>query len=163
MSVVIIIRRSCSHREQINGEGDLVDHPDFGSFELAFSNGAKGLDASQRGLSSGQCLEPAHGTQSLLQCDMITLDPIVQIPAVNVADGVFGPEPADDLADHLCRAVRLVGDDRKRLIAPNGVSGPAQKGPCCPGIPPCREAEIDQLAELNPGPPMVRQRPPIRS
>lgn len=163
MSVVAIVRRSCSLLEQFSDEGDLVDHPDFKSFELAFSNGAKGFDTGERGLGSGQCLEPAHGTQSLLQRGMITLDPIVQILAVNVADCILRPEPAVDLADHLCRAVSLVVDDCKRLIAPNGVSGPAQKGPCCPGIPPCREAEIDQLAELNPGPPMVRQRPPIRS
>ena len=82
MFVVGFARQSRSFLEQFGDEGDLVDHRSFTILELAFSNGAEGFDASERGLGSGKRLEPAHGTQSLLQRGMITLDPIVQILTV---------------------------------------------------------------------------------
>lgn len=91
MLIVTIARRSCSHREQIGVEGDRVDHAGFTAPELAFSNGAEGFDTGERGLGFGQRLKPPHGTQALLQCGMLTLDPIVQILEVDVADGISGP------------------------------------------------------------------------
>lgn len=133
--------------------------PGLTTLESASSNGAEGFDTGERGLGSGHRLDPPHGTQSLLQCGMITLDPIVYILAVNVADGIFRPVLVVVLADHLCIAVCLVGDDRKRLIAPHGLSRLSQKCPCCLGIAPRRQAEIDQLAELIHGPPKVAPAP----
>ena len=68
-------------------------------------------------------------------------------------------EAAVELADHLCRAVRLVGDDCKRLITPNCVSRLTQECPCCLGIAPRRQSEIDQLAELIHRTPKVTAKP----
>lgn len=70
-------------------------------------------------------------------------------------DHIFRPERAIDLTDLLRIAVRFVGDDRRRVVEENGLSGLPHERTCRLGISLCGQPKVDQLAELINSPPQV--------
>ena len=102
-------------------------------------------------LGAGQSSEGPHWWQSLLHRGVIAFYPVVQVLPVHVPDRIFRSELGIDLTNHLRIAVRSVGDNRQRVVNANGRSGLPQENPCCFGISPRGQPEIDQLTKLIDG------------
>ena len=76
---------------------------------------------------------------------MVRLNPVVEVLSVQVSNSIVRPIPEVHFLDHSDMAVGLVGDERHRLIAANGLAGLAYECPYRARISSRNWPKVDQL------------------
>lgn len=139
---------SCREFEELLDEGDFVGDAFGRSIELCLSDRAEGFNALERGVGRSEVSETAHRTEQPLECGMVAFDPVVQMLPRHMANSILWAEAVIDLGNHLDIGRGLVGDDRQGLIEPHRLPRLTQERSGSLGIPPRRQAEVDELPEL---------------